>query len=117
MSEPKPWHGVNVATTLPFTADYSVNHEAFANHVQFLARGGATGIIPNGSLGEYQTLTEEERKQVFLTAVSAAPAGVAVIPGVGAYGALETHPTYGARCGKRRAGSDAPSSQRIQRIR
>lgn len=90
MSEPKPWHGVNVATTLPFTADYSVNHEAFANHVQFLARGGATGIIPNGSLGEYQTLTEEERKQVFLTAVSAAPAGVAVIPGVGAYGALES---------------------------
>ncbi len=90
MTEPQPWHGVNLATTLPINADFSVNYDGYAQHVQFVTSHGVTGIIPNGSLGEYQTLTEEERKQVFLTAVDAAPAGTAVIPGVGAYGALES---------------------------
>ncbi|WP_029150354.1 dihydrodipicolinate synthase family protein [Microbacterium indicum] len=90
MTERKPWHGVNLATTLPFREDFSVAYDAYAEHIRFVTDNGVTGIIPNGSLGEYQTLTEEERKQVFLTAVEAAPDGVAVIPGVGAYGALES---------------------------
>lgn len=90
MTDPQPWHGVNLATTLPINPDFSVNYDGYAQHVQFVTSHGVTGIIPNGSLGEYQTLTEEERKQVFLTAVDAAPAGTAVIPGVGAYGALES---------------------------
>lgn len=85
-----PWHGVNLATTLPFNPDFSVAYDAYAEHIRFTTENGVTGIIPNGSLGEYQTLTEEERKQVFLTAVEAAPDGTAVIPGVGAYGALES---------------------------
>lgn len=90
MTDRKPWHGVNLATTLPFRDDLSVDHDAYAELVRFTTSNGVTGIIPNGSLGEYQTLTEEERKQVFLTAVEAAPASAAVIPGVGAYGALES---------------------------
>ncbi|NHI15666.1 dihydrodipicolinate synthase family protein [Microbacterium excoecariae] len=90
MTERKPWHGVNLATTLPFHEDLSVAYDAYAEHVRFTTSNGVTGIIPNGSLGEYQTLTEEERKRVFLTAVEAAPASAAVIPGVGAYGALES---------------------------
>lgn len=90
MSEKKPWHGVNLATTLPFNEDLSVAYDAYAEHVRFTTAGGVTGIIPNGSLGEYQTLTADERKQVFLTAVEASPEGTAVIPGVGAYGALES---------------------------
>nr|WP_314844793.1 dihydrodipicolinate synthase family protein [uncultured Microbacterium sp.] len=90
MTEKKPWHGVNLATTLPINPDFSVNYDAYAEHVRFTTDNGVTGIIPNGSLGEYQTLTEDERKRVYLTAVEAAPDGVAVIPGVGAYGALES---------------------------
>ncbi|MGQ7311068.1 dihydrodipicolinate synthase family protein [Microbacterium arabinogalactanolyticum] len=90
MTERKPWHGVNLATTLPINPDFSVNYDAYAEHVRFVTDNGVTGIIPNGSLGEYQTLTEAERKQVCLTAIEAAPAGTAVIPGVGAYGALES---------------------------
>ncbi len=89
MTDTKPWHGVNLATTLPFRADLSIDHDAYAEQIRFVTDNGVTGIIPNGSLGEYQTLTEEERKRVFLTAVEAAP-GAAVIPGVGAYGALES---------------------------
>lgn len=90
MTEKKPWHGVNLATTLPINSDFSVNYDAYAEHIRFTTDNGVTGIIPNGSLGEYQTLTEEERKQVYLTAVEASPEGVAVIPGVGAYGAMES---------------------------
>jgi 4-hydroxy-tetrahydrodipicolinate synthase len=89
MTDRKPWHGVNLATTLPFHDDLSVDYDAYAELVRFTTQNGVTGIIPNGSLGEYQTLTEDERKRVFLTAVEAAP-DAAVIPGVGAYGALES---------------------------
>ncbi|WP_040166156.1 dihydrodipicolinate synthase family protein [Microbacterium gorillae] len=90
MTDKKPWHGVNLATTLPINPDFSVNYDGFAEHVRFVTSNGVTGLAPNGSLGEYQTLTEDERKQVFLTAVEASPAGTAVMPGVGAYGALES---------------------------
>lgn len=85
-----PWQGVHVATALPFHADLSVDHDAYAEHVRFLAAGGCDGVVPNGSLGEYQTLTPQERARVVETAVQAAPAGFGVMPGVGAYGALES---------------------------
>jgi 4-hydroxy-tetrahydrodipicolinate synthase len=57
--------------------------------VDFLAAGGCHGVVPNGSLGEYQTLTAEERAKVVTVAAKAAPAGFVVVPGVAAYGALE----------------------------
>ncbi|MEV5610888.1 dihydrodipicolinate synthase family protein [Streptomyces sp. NPDC052225] len=84
-----PWHGVHVATALPFHDDLSVDYDAFAAHVRFLAAGGCDGVTPNGSLGEYQTLTPQERARVVETAVEAAPDGFGVMPGVAAYGALE----------------------------
>ena len=84
-----PWHGILVATALPLRDDLSIDHDAYASHVRFLADGGCQGVVPNGSLGEYQTLTAEERAAVVQTAVAAAPAGFPVVPGVAAYGALE----------------------------
>jgi 4-hydroxy-tetrahydrodipicolinate synthase len=84
-----PWHGVLVATALPLTADLEVDHDAFADHVAWLAAEGCDGATPNGSLGEYQTLTPEERSQVVRTAVAAAPEGFTVMPGVAAYGSRE----------------------------
>ena len=90
MTENKPWHGVNVATTLPLNDDLSVDYDTFAEHVAWLAESGADGVAPNGSLGEYQTLTDEERRKVVEVAVEAAPSGFNVVPGVGAYGALES---------------------------
>ncbi|MFC4224291.1 dihydrodipicolinate synthase family protein [Lysinibacter cavernae] len=85
-----PWRGVYVASALPFNDDLSVDFDGFADHVRFLAENGCHGITPNGSLGEYQTLTAEERARVVTTAVEAAPDGFGVMPGVAAYGALET---------------------------
>ncbi|MEU4898679.1 dihydrodipicolinate synthase family protein [Streptomyces sp. NPDC044780] len=85
----RPWHGVHVATALPFNADLSIDYDGYAEHVRFLAANGCDGVCPNGSLGEYQTLSDEERARVVRTAIEAAPEGFGVMPGVAAYGALQ----------------------------
>lgn len=89
MSQNTPWRGVIVATALPFHDDLSVDYDGYAEHVAWLAEQGVDGVAPNGSLGEYQTLTAEERAKVVEVAVAAAPPGFVVMPGVGAYGAME----------------------------
>ena len=65
----KPWQGVHVASSLQFNEDFSIDYDAFAEHVAFLAANGCDGIAPNGSLGEYQALSEEERARVITTAI------------------------------------------------
>ncbi|RBM14376.1 dihydrodipicolinate synthase family protein [Streptomyces sp. PT12] len=86
----QPWHGVHVATALPFSDEgYAVDWDGFAEHVSWLAAQGCDGVCPNGSLGEYQSLSDEERSRVVETAVAAAPDGFGVMPGVAAYGALQ----------------------------
>lgn len=85
----QPWHGVLVATALPFREDLSVDFDAYAEHVAWLAANGVHGVTPNGSLGEYQVLDPDERARVVRAAVEAAPDGFVVMPGVGAYGAFE----------------------------
>ncbi len=82
----KPWHGVLVATALPWR-DGEVDLEAYAGHVRWLTENGCDGVVPNGSLGEYQVLSVAEREAVLRTAVQAG--AKSVVPGVSAYGALE----------------------------
>ncbi|MGW7198823.1 dihydrodipicolinate synthase family protein [Streptomyces chryseus] len=84
----RPWHGVLVATALPLRHDLSIDYDAFAAHCVWLVGNGCDGVVPNGSLGEYQVLTAEERARVVETAV-AAVGGERVMPGVAAYGAAE----------------------------
>jgi dihydrodipicolinate synthase/N-acetylneuraminate lyase len=85
----RPWRGIMVATALPLRADLSVDYDAYADHVRRLLDNGCDGVVPNGSLGEYQTLTDEERARVVRTAVEVA-GGARVMPGVSAYGSAET---------------------------
>ncbi|WP_326622550.1 dihydrodipicolinate synthase family protein [Streptomyces decoyicus] len=85
----RPWHGIMVATTLPFRSfrnELSVDYDAYAAQVARLLAAGCDGVVPNGSLGEYQTLTDDERARVVRTAVEAAGDGDRVMPGVSAYG-------------------------------
>jgi dihydrodipicolinate synthase/N-acetylneuraminate lyase len=88
-----PWRGVLVATALPMRPrggdPLAADLDGYADHVRWLAANGCDGVVPNGSLGEYQTLTPAERAAVVATAVAAAPAGFTVMPGVAAYGARE----------------------------
>ena len=85
----KSWHGVLVATAIPYDDRLGVDLDRFAEHVAWLAENGCHGVVPNGSLGEYQVLTDDERAAVVRTAVEAAPDGFHVVPGVAAYGAGE----------------------------
>ncbi|MFE2139182.1 dihydrodipicolinate synthase family protein, partial [Streptomyces sp. NPDC059466] len=87
-TENRPWRGVLVATALPLNDDLSVNHDRYAAHCAWLVENGCDGVVPNGSLGEYQVLTPEERARVVETAVSAV-GGSRVMPGVAAYGSAE----------------------------
>ncbi|MCQ4207515.1 dihydrodipicolinate synthase family protein [Streptomyces longispororuber] len=84
-----PWHGVLVATALPFRADLTVDLDRYAEHCAWLVESGCDGVVPNGSLGEYQVLTPDERTAVVETAV-AAVGGDRVMPGVAAYGSAES---------------------------
>lgn len=83
-----PWHGVLVATALPLREDLTVDYDAYAAHCSWLVAEGCDGVVPNGSLGEYQTLTPGERSQVVRTAVEAIGAD-RVVPGVAPYGSAE----------------------------
>jgi 1-pyrroline-4-hydroxy-2-carboxylate deaminase len=82
----KPWHGVLVATAMPWLDNDEPNLDAYATHISWLAQHGCHGVTPNGSLGEYQLLTDAQRDAVVRTAVAAAPEGFSVMPGVAAYG-------------------------------
>lgn len=79
--------GVVVATTLAFKEDASapaglaVDYDRFAEHVDFLMSNGCRGVGPNGSLGEYSSLTDEERRKVIRVAVEAVDGRGIVVAG------------------------------------
>ncbi len=85
----KAWQGIVVATALPFRPDLSIDFDRFQEHIAWLAANGCDGASPNGSLGEYQVLTDQERADVVRAAVEAAPDGFSIVPGTGAYGGAE----------------------------
>jgi dihydrodipicolinate synthase/N-acetylneuraminate lyase len=80
--------GVIVATTLPFTPDpdapggLAVDYERFAAHCDWLISNGCRGVGPNGSLGEYSSLTDAERRKVVQVAVETVGGRGLVVAGV-----------------------------------
>jgi 1-pyrroline-4-hydroxy-2-carboxylate deaminase len=76
--------GVYAATTTPFRDDGSVDMAQFGTHCAWLIEEGAAGLIPNGSLGEYEALSDTERAGIVTTAIDAADGRVPVVPGVSA---------------------------------
>ncbi|WP_330454516.1 MULTISPECIES: dihydrodipicolinate synthase family protein [unclassified Streptomyces] len=85
-----PWRGVMVATPLTLREDRSIDFDAYATHVRDLIAAGCDGVVPNGSLGEYQTLTDRERQEVVRVAVEAAGDGDRVMPGVSSYDSVQS---------------------------
>ncbi|MBB5936162.1 dihydrodipicolinate synthase family protein [Streptomyces zagrosensis] len=83
-----PLGGVIVATALPYREDaaapagLAVDYDRYAEHCQWLVDNGCRGVGPNGSLGEYSSLTDEERRKVARTAIEAVGGRGTVIVGV-----------------------------------
>ncbi|MDR1152603.1 MAG: dihydrodipicolinate synthase family protein [Bifidobacteriaceae bacterium] len=79
--------GVIVATALPFVEDpaapagLAVDHDRYADHCRYLIDNGCRGVGPNGSLGEYSSLSDAERRQVVRTAVAAVGERALVVAG------------------------------------
>lgn len=86
----KPWQGVVVALPTPFRADLAVDYDRLQQQVRWLSAAGCHGVSPCGAVGEYQTLTEQERTDVVRAVVEAAPAGCAVVVGIGGYGSRQS---------------------------
>jgi 4-hydroxy-tetrahydrodipicolinate synthase len=80
--------GVIVATTLAFKEDaaapggLAVDYDKFAEHCDWLINAGCRGVGPNGSLGEYEALTPEERRKVIQVAVKMVAGRGLVVAGV-----------------------------------
>ena len=88
MSEKVDLGGVVVAITLAFKEDpnapagLAVDYDRFGEHCQWLIENGCRGVGPNGSLGEYSSLSDEERRKVVQVAVDAVGGRGIVIAGV-----------------------------------
>jgi 4-hydroxy-tetrahydrodipicolinate synthase len=81
--------GVYAATTTPLRADGSVDVERYRKHCAWLVDEGVAGIIPNGSLGEYEALTDQERESLVTAALDAVGSRADVVPGVSGKSAAE----------------------------
>ena len=89
MSE--PFRGVLPALITPFTDDgEAIDTSALAANVDRLLAGGAAGLVPGGSTGEFTTLSHAERRQVVEVTVEAAAGRVPVVAGTGALSTRET---------------------------
>ncbi|MGA8112359.1 MAG: dihydrodipicolinate synthase family protein [Actinocatenispora sp.] len=86
------WHGVVVAAALPYATDPTApgglrpDLDAFAAHCRWLVDNGCAGVAVNGSLGEYTSLSDDERAAAVRTAVDAVGADGVVLAGVSAPG-------------------------------
>ena len=81
MAETYTLHVAGLTRELPICKindDLSIDWDAWADEVTWLAANGMDGVTPNGSLGEYQTLTPEERYRVVSIATEVAPEGFRV---------------------------------------
>jgi 4-hydroxy-tetrahydrodipicolinate synthase len=76
---------VLTAVVTPFTADGSVNYEAFKRLCTHLVDSGSDGVVVAGTTGESPTLSDEERFGLFAAAVEAIGDRASVVAGTGTY--------------------------------
>lgn len=77
--------GMLAALVTPFTGNGAqVDSDKLASHVDDLIQVGVHGLVPNGSTGEFTSLSDDERRTVLEVCVKAADGRVPVIAGTGA---------------------------------
>jgi 4-hydroxy-tetrahydrodipicolinate synthase len=86
---PLLFEGVHVAVATPFDTDGQVLLDRFAEHCSWLIDEGCHGVVVCGSLGEYASLTQQERDALVRTAVDAVGERALVTVGTGAYNGIQ----------------------------
>lgn len=76
--------GIQVAIVTVFKDSGGVDSERLAEHADWLVENGVHGLVSPGSVGEYASLSDEERRQVVETVIQAADGRVPVTAGVAA---------------------------------
>ncbi len=76
------WSGVFPAVTTQFRQELSLDLEATVRHCEALIASGVSGLIVAGSLGENQTLTPAEKRDLVAEVVRVAGKRVPVLSGV-----------------------------------
>jgi 4-hydroxy-tetrahydrodipicolinate synthase len=76
---------VLTAVVTPFTADGSVDYDAFRRLCVHLVEHGSDGLVVAGTTGESPTLADDERLELFAAAVDAVGDRATVIAGTGTY--------------------------------
>jgi 4-hydroxy-tetrahydrodipicolinate synthase len=76
---------VLTAAVTPFRADGAVDLERFRELATFLVENGSDGLVICGTTGESPTLTDDEKLDLFRTAVDAVGDRATVIAGTGTY--------------------------------
>ena len=76
------WRGVFPAVTTPFHATKLVDHDALAEHVEWMIDCGCQGIVPLGSLGEAATLSFAEKVEILRTCCQAAHGRAPIVAGI-----------------------------------
>ena len=76
---------VLTAAVTPFSADGSVNYEAFKRLCTHLVENGSDGVVVAGTTGEAPTLSDEERLGLFAAAIEAVGDRADVVAGTGTY--------------------------------
>ncbi len=79
--------GVIPALVTPFTDDgKNIDEERFRRLIGHVMSLGVTGLVPCGTTGEFQNLSEQERRRVVEIAIDEANGRIPVIAGTGASG-------------------------------
>lgn len=83
MAEQHIFQGLSVALVTPFKEDFSIDKEAYVNHLDYMIDGGVNGLVICGTTGESPTFSDEEFEYLIGTAVEKAKGKCKVIAGSG----------------------------------
>jgi 4-hydroxy-tetrahydrodipicolinate synthase/2-dehydro-3-deoxy-phosphogluconate/2-dehydro-3-deoxy-6-phosphogalactonate aldolase len=100
-ADPLSLHGVVPPTITVFDGDEAVDYGRTADHARYVIDGGAHGVFPLGTNGEFPMLTDEERDGVIEAVVDEVDGDAPVIAGVGAPSTRRTvaHAEHAERVG------------------
>ncbi|MBN1658589.1 MAG: formaldehyde-activating enzyme [Anaerolineae bacterium] len=87
--KPNWFKGIFPALVTPFTRDDEIDEEAFRALIRFVLPH-VDGVVPNGTTGEFSSMTLDEKKRVIEIAIDEVAGRVPVLAGTGCQSTIET---------------------------